>query len=158
LSLIIDDAGPAGQDTGRFSVGGPADEEVAPLLTFLDVLKDVVIILVAFSSIAVLILLALLVLQVMSLVRHVRAEAKPLIDETQKTVQTVRGTSSFIGSELVRPLIATVSVVRGVQRGLQVMGDLRTWNVKTENYRQLRAATRKAEELEASAHDAGRGA
>jgi hypothetical protein len=137
-------------------LAGSADEEVTPV-SFLDVLKDVVIILAALASIVVLALLALLVLQIMSLVRQIRAETKPLIDETQRTMQTVRGTSTFIGNELVKPLITAVSVVTGVQRGLRVLGDLRSWNIKADrNRRLLRQATLDAEDREIAARNAER--
>jgi len=132
------------------------DEEVAPLVGFLDGLKDVMIILAALASVVVLALLTMLVLQVLSLVTQIKTETKPLIDETQKTVQTVRGTSAFIGDELVKPLITAVSVVGGVQRALQVLGDLRSWNVKAEGHRRLRASTREAQQREVAVHEAER--
>jgi uncharacterized membrane protein YjgN (DUF898 family) len=128
------------------------------LLGFLDGLKDVMIIVAALATIAVLVLLAMLVLQVLSLVKQIKAETKPLIDETQRTMQTVRGTSSFIGSELVKPLITAVSVVSGVQRGVRVLADLRSWNVKTQRNRRLRQAARDAEGREVAGHEAERSA
>jgi len=128
------------------------------LLGFLDGLKDVLIILAALASIVVLVLLALLVLQVLDLVKQVKKETKPLIEETQKTIQTVRGTSTFVGQELVTPLITAVSAVSGVQRALQVLTDMRSWSVKSKRHRALRESVRRTEEQEIAAHAAERSA
>lgn len=105
------------------------------MLGFLDGLKDVVIILAALSSIVVLVLLGMLVLQVMDLVKRIKADTKPLIEETQKTVQSVRGTSTFIGDELVKPLITAVGAVSGARRTLQVLGDMRALTTKAARRR-----------------------
>jgi len=133
-------------------------EEVTPLIGFLDGLKDVVIILAAVASIAALVLLAMLILQILGLVKQIKAETKPLIEETQKTVATVRGTSTFIGSELVKPLITAVSVVSGVQRGLQVLTDLRALSTRTARRPQLREGVRVVEKREIAVHEAERSA
>ena len=93
------------------------------------------IILAALSTIAVLVLLAMLVLQVMDLVKRIKADTKPLIEETQKTVQSVRGTSTFIGDELVKPLITAVGAVNGARRTLQVLGDMRSLTSRAERKR-----------------------
>lgn len=145
---------------GRVAAGKtqPCGEEVAPLLGFLSGLKDVVIIVAALASIGVLILLAMLVLQVLDLVKKVKGETQPLLDDVHKTLQSVRGTSTFIGSELVSPLSTAVSAVTGVQRALQVLTDVRSWNAKARRNRQLREAVRQTEEREVAAHDAEKSA
>jgi len=82
---------------------------------------DSVVILVALVSIVALVLIALLVLEVLGLVRQVRGEIKPLINQAQETVRTVQGTTAFVSAGLVKPTIQTASVVTGVLRTISVL-------------------------------------
>jgi len=82
---------------------------------------DIAVILVALASIAALALIALLVLEVLGLVRQVRGEIKPLVDQAQETVRAVHGTTEFVTAGLVKPAIQTASVASGVLRTISVL-------------------------------------
>jgi len=81
---------------------------------------DIAVILVALASIAALALIAM-VLEVLGLVRQVRGEIKPLVDQAQETVRAVHGTTEFVTAGLVKPAIQTASVASGVLRTISVL-------------------------------------
>ena len=91
------------------------------LLDTWQVILDIAIILVALASLVALVLIALLVLEVLGLVRQVRGEIKPLVEQAQQTVRSVQGTTEFVSAGLVKPAIQTASIAAGVARTLSVL-------------------------------------
>ena len=85
------------------------------------VILDIAVILVALASLVALGLIALLVLEVLALVKQVRGEIKPLIEQAQQTVRTVQGTTEFVSTGLVKPAIQTASIAAGVARTITVL-------------------------------------
>jgi hypothetical protein len=81
----------------------------------------VVVILVALFSVIGLLLMAWLIVEVLSLVRQLRNEIRPLMEQAQETVRTVQGTTEFVSSGLVKPAIQTASIAAGVMRTLAVL-------------------------------------
>lgn len=79
------------------------------------------IILVALVSLIALGLIILLVLEVLGLVRQVRGEIKPLVEQAQQSLRTVQGTTEFVSAGLVKPAIQTASIAAGVARTLSVL-------------------------------------
>src|SRR5438067_4448715 len=69
----------------------------------------------------VVILVALLILEVRSLVRQLRNEIRPLMEQAQETVRTVQGTTEFVSSGLIKPAIQTASIAAGVMRTIAVL-------------------------------------
>ena len=63
-------------------------------------------------------LLVVVALEVRDLVKQIKNDIIPLIGTAQQTVKTVQGTSEFVTTGLVKPLIASVSgECRGGQDG-----------------------------------------
>ena len=95
----------------------------------LDNVRDIVIIVA--GSFAVLVLVAVLVVTVVlglasrALLSTLRSVLKddlgPLLDSAQQTVQTVRGTTTFIGEKAVSPIIRVFGVVAGARRAVGVV-------------------------------------
>ena len=81
----------------------------------------VVVILVALFSVIALLLIIWLILQVLFLVRQVRSEIRPLMEQAQQTVRTVQGTTEFVSTGLVKPAIQTASIAAGVMRTISVL-------------------------------------
>ena len=81
----------------------------------------VVVILVALFSVIGLLLMAWLIVEVLSLVRQLRNEIRPLMEQAQETVRTVQGTTEFVSSGLVKPAIQTASIAAGVMRTISVL-------------------------------------
>jgi hypothetical protein len=84
-------------------------------------IRDVAIIVLAVESIVIGILLAFLSLQMYSLVRLIRDEIKPMLDSTNETVNTMRGTTLFVSETVVSPVIkglSYLSALQGIARSL----------------------------------------
>jgi hypothetical protein len=89
------------------------------------VARDIAIIIVAFESIVIGILMTILVIQIIRLVRLLREEILPIINSTQETVGTVRGTAEFVSEHVVQPVVKVNSYAAGVRRGFAVFTRLR---------------------------------
>jgi hypothetical protein len=84
-------------------------------------IRDVAIIVLAVESIVIGILLAFLSLQIYLLVRLIRDEIKPMLDSTNETVNTMRGTTVFVSETVVSPVIkglSYLSALQGIARSL----------------------------------------
>ena len=89
-------------------------------------IRDIAIIIIAIQSIVIGGLLALLVWQIWRLVKTIQTEIKPIIQDTQTTVSTVRGTATFVSDNVVNPVVKTSSKVVGLRRTMQSLtADLR---------------------------------
>lgn len=71
------------------------------------VIRDIAIILLAIQTLIVNILLAILIWQVWRMVKMMQSEVKPIIEDTQDTLGTVRGTANFVGMNVVDPVVKT---------------------------------------------------
>ena len=71
--------------------------------------------LVAFS------LLIVVALEIRGLIRTIKDELLPVIGTARQTVTTMQGTSEFVSTGLIKPLIAGVSAGAGVARTVQVL-------------------------------------
>ena len=99
----------------------------------LDEVRDIVII--VYGGMGVLLMLAFIIVSILlwiairGLTRAVRAllddPIRPTLEEVQKTVQNVRGTTEFVADTAVHPLIRFVAIARGVRRGLSTVAGLR---------------------------------
>jgi hypothetical protein len=85
------------------------------------VARDIAIILVAFESIVIGVLMMVLVIQVMRLVKILEDEILPIVTSTQETVGTVRGTANFMSDHLVEPVVTVSSYAAGVRRGVTTL-------------------------------------
>jgi len=83
--------------------------------------RDVAIIVLAVESIIIGGLLIFLIIQLQRLIRMLREEIKPVIDSTNETVSTVRGTTTFVSEHLVSPIIEATSFMAGFKRVTQVL-------------------------------------
>jgi hypothetical protein len=79
-------------------------------------IRDIAIIIVAMQSIIIGILLAVLVWQIWRLIKMIQKEIKPIVDDTQETLGTVRGTTAFVSDNVVRPVIRARSFAAGARQ------------------------------------------
>lgn len=84
-------------------------------------IRDIAIILIAVETIVINVLLVILVWQIWRLVRMFQKEIKPIIDDAQETVGTVRGTTTFVSQNVVVPVAKAGGKVAGFRRTLQVL-------------------------------------
>lgn len=80
------------------------------------VVRDILIIFLALTSIVVWVLLGILIWQIWRLTKLVQSELKPMIVDTKETIATVRGTTTFMSENVVTPVIQTSSRVTGYRR------------------------------------------
>ncbi len=83
--------------------------------------RDVAIIILAVESIIVGGLLCFLIIQLQRLMKMLREEIKPILDSTNETVSTVRGTTSFVTQHIVSPFVEAASFFSGARRVAQVL-------------------------------------
>ena len=80
--------------------------------------RDIAIIILALESIVIGALLAILVFQVIRLIRMLRHEVMPILDSTQETVSTVRGTADFVSDHVVQPVVKVASYTAGLRQAV----------------------------------------
>lgn len=83
--------------------------------------RDVAIIILAIESIIIGILLAVLVIQVIRLVKLLRTEVMPILNSTQETVSTVRGTADFMSDHIIQPVVKVSSFTAGARQAMNVL-------------------------------------
>jgi hypothetical protein len=85
------------------------------------VLRDVFIIVLALESIVVGVLLSILIFQIQNLTRLLQEEIKPILDSTNETVSTVRGTATFVSENVVSPMIEVAGYVSAARKVLDLL-------------------------------------
>jgi ABC-type methionine transport system permease subunit len=68
-------------------------------------IRDIFIILMALMSLMLGIVLIILVVQIARLTNLLQNEIKPILESTNETVSTLRGTTTFISDNLVQPVM-----------------------------------------------------
>jgi len=85
-------------------------------------IRDMFIIALAFVSVFIGALLAVLVWQLQSLIALLRNEIKPMLINANQTVNTVRGTAVFMSDNLARPAIKAFSFLSGLRGMADAVG------------------------------------
>jgi heme/copper-type cytochrome/quinol oxidase subunit 2 len=91
----------------------------SPGAAVVSLLRDAAIILVAFETLLIGVLLIVLTIQVQALVSLLRDEIRPMLETINDTLATVRGTTRFVSHHVVSPTIQAASFVAGVRRVLK---------------------------------------
>jgi hypothetical protein len=89
-------------------------------------IRDIFIIFMAFESIVIGVALVVLVIQVSTLINLLQNEVKPILKSTKETVETLKGTTQFLSSNLVEPVIK----LNGYLAGMKHLFDLFKLNKK----------------------------
>ena len=85
------------------------------------IVRDIAIILVALEILIMNVLLLVLIWQVWRLVKMIGVEIKPVIEDGQETVGTVKGSAEFVSTSIISPLITTSSRLAGIWRSVNVI-------------------------------------
>ena len=83
---------------------------------WVQMVRDMAIIVLALETIIIGVLLVILIFQVQQLVRVFQNEVKPIITSANETIGTVRGTTQFVSESLVTPTIKIVSLGAAVSQ------------------------------------------
>jgi hypothetical protein len=78
------------------------------------IIRDVFIIVLAMEGMLMGIALIVLILQLAALVNVLQNEIKPIVDNANETVTTVRGTTQFVSQNVVEPVIKFGALTAGV--------------------------------------------
>jgi ABC-type dipeptide/oligopeptide/nickel transport system permease component len=85
-------------------------------------IRDIFIILMAFESLVIGAALIILIVQVASLINLLQNEVRPILEATNETVHTLRGTTAFLSENVVAPVIKLNGYMAGLQRMLELIG------------------------------------
>ena len=88
----------------------------SPGSVVVSLLRDAAIIFVAFETLIIGLLLIVLMLQVQSLVVLLRDEIQPMLEATNETLATVRGTTQFVSHNVVSPVMKWSGYLAGLRR------------------------------------------
>jgi hypothetical protein len=85
-------------------------------------IRDIFIIFMALVSIVIGAALVVLIIQVASLINLLNNEIKPILDATNETIATLRGTTEFLSQNLVEPVVKLNSYLAGLTKMLEMIG------------------------------------
>ena len=88
---------------------------------FVIILRDLLIIFLAFENMVLTALIAIMIWQIYRLSRLIYTEVLPILRDTQDTVSTVRGTTTFMSENLAQPIIRNTGRVARYPRTVQVL-------------------------------------
>jgi hypothetical protein len=87
-----------------------------------DKIRDVFIIVVALESLVIGVALIVLIVQLASLINLLQNEVRPILNATNETVNTLRGTVEFLGEEVIEPVMKLSGYMAGLTRMLELIG------------------------------------
>jgi membrane protein implicated in regulation of membrane protease activity len=79
-------------------------------------IRDVFIIFMALEALVIGVALVILVVQLAVLINLLQNEIKPILNSTNETVSTLRGTITFLSNNLTEPVIKVNSYVAGAKK------------------------------------------
>ncbi len=95
-----------------------------PGAVVVSLLRDAAIIMVAFETLLIGLLMIVLTIQMQALIALLRDEIRPMLEAMNDTVSTVRGTTLFLSENLVSPTIRAAGFMSGVRRVAQELINL----------------------------------
>jgi ABC-type dipeptide/oligopeptide/nickel transport system permease component len=87
-----------------------------------DRIRDIFIIIVSLETLVIGVALVVLLIQLASLINLLQNEVRPIIQATNETINTLRGTAEFLGESVVEPVIKLNGYLASIQRVLELMG------------------------------------
>lgn len=88
-------------------------------------IRDVFIIIMAFQSLLIGFVLVILIIQIARLTNLLQNEIKPILDSTNQTISTLRGTTTFLSDNMVEPVIRLNEIRAGLGQVLSFLGLVR---------------------------------
>ncbi len=84
-------------------------------------IRDIAIIVLAFESLVIGVLLILLIIQMRGLAKMLQEEVQPILESARETATTVRGTTAFVSDTFVKPLIKAAGYASAANRVMSVL-------------------------------------
>jgi nitrate reductase gamma subunit len=79
-------------------------------------IRDIFIIFMALESLVIGVVLIILMLQLATLTNLIQNEIRPILKSTNETVNTLRGTTTFLSNNLVEPVIKLNEYLAAIKR------------------------------------------
>lgn len=89
--------------------------------TTIAAVRDILIIALALESCIFGVVILLLLVMVIRLVNMLEFEIKPILEKTNETVSTLKGTTNFVSQNVVQPAIRTRAQVAGVRQAIKTL-------------------------------------
>jgi len=83
--------------------------------------RDIFIIFMALESLVIGVALVILIVQLATLINLLQNEIRPIIKSTNETVNTLRGTVTFISDNLTQPVIQLSAYLAGIKQFFDLM-------------------------------------
>jgi membrane protein implicated in regulation of membrane protease activity len=84
-------------------------------------IRDIVIIFMAVESLLIGVALIVLIVQLARLTDLLVNEVKPILDSTNETIGTIRGTTQFLSKNLVQPVVKANSSFAALRRAAELL-------------------------------------
>ena len=78
--------------------------------------RDIFIILMALQSLLIGVVLLILIYQLTRLINLLQNEIKPILDSTNETASTLKGTARFLSDHLAEPVMKLNEYLAGIQK------------------------------------------
>lgn len=88
-------------------------------------IRDIFIIVLSLEFMILGAALVVLIIQLAKLINLLQNEVKPILDATTETVNTLKGTTSFLSENLVEPVIKLNGYMAGLKKALDLMNIFR---------------------------------
>lgn len=83
--------------------------------------RDIFIIFMALESLILGIGLIILIVQLATLINLLQNEIKPILDSTNQTVSTLKGTTQFLSNNLVEPIMKLNEYLAGLKKFFEII-------------------------------------
>lgn len=87
-----------------------------------EALRDTVIVLIGILSLITGTAVIVLIVQVARLSALLQNEIRPILEASNETLQTVRGTTEFLSDKVVRPVVRVNAAGSAIRRALELIG------------------------------------
>ena len=91
----------------------------------IELIRDVLIIVMALEGVLIVLGLAVLVVQVMRLIVMVQHGIKPVIENAQETIEIAKGTAQFVSKNVAKPVIGLHAFISAVATFFREIGGIR---------------------------------
>ncbi len=83
--------------------------------------RDIFIIFMALESLVLGVGLIILIIQLATLINLLQNEIKPILDSTQETVSTLKGTTQFLSNNMVEPILKLNEYLAGLKKLFEII-------------------------------------
>lgn len=86
-----------------------------------ETIRDIMIIFIAFESLIIGLAIVILLVQLSRLTNLLRYEIGPILEATNETIGSLRGTTRFLSDNLVTPVVKANSTIAALRRAIELV-------------------------------------